>query len=76
MYKLEEAFTQFINNDVNKFKMSELFAMFCDYVLRGKLKISDSEKEVCITKIFNKSFIDIIFFFRNYLNLLFKYLLI
>jgi len=40
-----EALTEFVNRDVNRYKMSEIFSMFCDYILRGKLKESEKEQK-------------------------------
>lgn len=41
-----DTLSKFVNRNVNKYKMAEIFAMYSDHVLRGNHKISDQDKEV------------------------------
>lgn len=47
-----DTLSKFVNKNVNKYKMAEIFAMYSDHILRGNYKISDAEKEVRKNKVF------------------------
>lgn len=42
---VEEAFTTVVNKQIGVFQMAEILAFYCDFVLRGQIKLSDEEME-------------------------------